>query len=126
MRSLAAAIQSKSTHFRKMQRSYLDARREQDDMGDSLSLPSSSTTSFNGDDGGGGGGTLEEALDRGMTHEQATQLEQMVGGASALVTFSCVLCTLRTQISRSICNFTQYSTGTLRSETDRFSTLRRA
>jgi hypothetical protein len=35
-----------------------------------------------------------------------------VGGATALVTFLCVLCTLfstlRTQISRSICNFTHY------------------
>jgi hypothetical protein len=31
-----------------------------------------------------------------------------VGGANALVTFICVLCTLRTQISRSICNFTHY------------------
>jgi hypothetical protein len=30
------------------------------------------------------------------------------GSASALVTFICVLCTLRTQISRSICNFTLY------------------
>jgi hypothetical protein len=32
-----------------------------------------------------------------------------LGGASALVTFICVLCTLRTQLSRSICNFTLYS-----------------
>jgi hypothetical protein len=31
-----------------------------------------------------------------------------VGNASALVTFICVLCTLCTQISRSICNFTHY------------------
>jgi hypothetical protein len=32
-----------------------------------------------------------------------------LGGASALVTLNCVLCTLRTQISQSICNFTHYS-----------------
>jgi hypothetical protein len=31
---------------------------------------------------------------------------ESVGSASALVTFSCVLCTLRTQISQSMCNFT--------------------
>jgi hypothetical protein len=31
-----------------------------------------------------------------------------VGGASALLTFFCVLCTLRTHISRWICNFTPY------------------
>ena len=31
-----------------------------------------------------------------------------VGGASALVTFICVLCTLRTQILRSICNSAHY------------------
>jgi hypothetical protein len=39
-----------------------------------------------------------------------TRWQEAVGGASALVTFICVLCTLRTQISRSICNFTHYST----------------
>jgi hypothetical protein len=32
-----------------------------------------------------------------------------VGGASARMTFICVFCTLRAQISRSICNFTHYS-----------------
>jgi hypothetical protein len=32
-----------------------------------------------------------------------------VGGASALMTFMCALCTLRAQISRFICNFTHYS-----------------
>jgi hypothetical protein len=36
------------------------------------------------------------------------RLTNTVGGASALVTFICVLCTLRTQTSRSICNFTHY------------------
>jgi hypothetical protein len=30
-------------------------------------------------------------------------------GASALVTFICVLCTVRTRISRSLCNLTRYS-----------------
>jgi hypothetical protein len=32
-----------------------------------------------------------------------------VGNAIIRVTFICVLCTLRTQISRSTCNFTHYS-----------------
>jgi hypothetical protein len=35
-----------------------------------------------------------------------------VGGATALMTFICVLCTLRSKISRSICNFTHYSNHT--------------
>jgi hypothetical protein len=33
----------------------------------------------------------------------------LVGSTNALVTFICLLCTLRTQISRSICNYTHYS-----------------
>jgi hypothetical protein len=33
----------------------------------------------------------------------------LVGGASVLVTFMCVPCTVRPKISRSICNFTSYS-----------------
>jgi hypothetical protein len=39
-------------------------------------------------------------------YEEEFGLERRVGSATALVKFSCVLCTLRTQISRSIRNFT--------------------
>jgi hypothetical protein len=38
-----------------------------------------------------------------------------VGIASALVTFICVICSLRTQISRTMCNFTHYSARRRRS-----------
>jgi hypothetical protein len=40
-----------------------------------------------------------------IARDGTRRLPLQVGGASALVTFICVLCTLRTQISQSICNF---------------------
>jgi hypothetical protein len=47
---------------------------------------------------------------RGHVVHQLNQraMLSMVGGASALVTFICVPCILRTPISRSMCNFTHY------------------
>jgi hypothetical protein len=54
-------------------------------------LPTLFGLDFGGSSGGVGGG---EGL--------------AVRGASALVAFICILCTPRTQISRSICNFTPY------------------
>jgi bisphosphoglycerate-independent phosphoglycerate mutase (AlkP superfamily) len=45
----------------------------------------------------------------GAVHSHIEHLKHfIVGGASVLVTFICVLCTLRTQISPSICTFTHY------------------
>jgi hypothetical protein len=42
-------------------------------------------------------------------HDLDVAASGFVGGATALVTFLCVLCTLRTKISRSICTFTHHS-----------------
>jgi hypothetical protein len=45
-----------------------------------------------------------------------------LGDATALVTFICVLCILRTQISRSIFNFTYYSNNNNNNLTDQYTT----
>jgi hypothetical protein len=52
---------------------------------------------------------LGENYDERVLPSIVNETVKAVGSASALVTFICVLCPLRTQISRSICNFTHYS-----------------
>jgi hypothetical protein len=52
---------------------------------------------------------FEYADFHGVGADGAAATEVLVGGASAFVTSICVLCTLRTKISQSRCNFTTCS-----------------
>jgi hypothetical protein len=60
----------------------------------------------------GGSAVLIGEVETTLTEMSLGAREQLrvVGGASALVTFICALCTLRTQISRSICKFNLHTT----------------
>jgi hypothetical protein len=68
-----------------------------------LLLPTASADDDDDDDDinndGGNGGVVFETF-------RLSVYDVDVGAASALVTFICVLCSLRTQILGSICNFT--------------------
>jgi hypothetical protein len=96
------------------------ARRSSSRRGSSRKSSGSGSGSGSGGGGGGGGGggdggesdELQVRRDKIVTALSKHTIEDIVrvGGASALETFICVLCTLRTHISqRSICNFTHSS-----------------